>query len=137
MARCHHFDKIVIIWRFSTYALQSFENRMKTCVAVILLLLLNCIGCQKGDPKKGEILFRTYGCAHCHTASAEKRLAPDLAQVGSRYDAARLEKWLLDPEIIYKELGKRPVNPGYPPMPRITLTEKEIYDLVSYLKTIQ
>jgi cytochrome c2 len=117
-------------------AFLPFQNQAK-CILVFLLTLLSFTGCQKGDPQKGAILFSTYGCLHCHTIGKGKKEGPDLANVGNRYDSARLEKWLQDPEIIYKELGQRPVNKGYPPMPRITLNEKEIYDLVAYLKTLQ
>jgi cytochrome c2 len=101
---------------------------------VILILLLS-IACQSGEPKKGEVLFQTRGCSYCHTNGKGKPKGPDLKNVGERYNRAELQKWLMDPEIVYKEKARRPLNRGYSPMPRVVLTEQEINDLVAYLES--
>jgi cytochrome c2 len=93
--------------------------------------------CGGGDPDRGKVTFSSRGCPYCHAIGKQGRQGPDLSKVGSKYKRDRLEKWLLDPEIIYKETGRRPINKSYPPMPRIQLTEEERSDLVAYLRTLK
>lgn len=98
------------------------------------LLFLFSIACRTGDPEKGKVLFQTRGCSYCHTIAKGKRQGPDLKNVRDRYDGEELQKWLTDPEIVYKEKGRRPLNRGFSPMPRVALSEKEINDLVAFLE---
>lgn len=73
-------------------------------------------------------------CGSCHQDAAK---APALAGVGRRYPSSELRLWLRDPELLYARRGKRPLNAGFPPMPRMTLTPEEIDDLVAYLTTLK
>jgi putative heme-binding domain-containing protein len=52
----------------------------------------------KGDPKRGAQVFRTAGCAKCHTAGeAGGFVGPDLSEVGSRRTLAQLETSITNP----------------------------------------
>ncbi|MCS7311387.1 MAG: cytochrome c [Acidobacteria bacterium] len=92
------------------------------------------LGCASGDPRRGEQVFQERGCPHCHTIGQGPKTGPDLRGVGRRYDTATLELWLTDPEVIYRQTGRRPQNAGFPPMPRISLSRQEIQDLVTFLR---
>lgn len=100
----------------------------------VCLLFLFSTACRSGDPEKGKVLFQSRGCSYCHTMGKGKRQGPDLENVRDRYERQELQKWLTDPEIVYKEKSRRPLNRGFSPMPRVALTEKEINDLVAYLE---
>jgi mono/diheme cytochrome c family protein len=99
-----------------------------------MALLGLSLGCASGDPRRGAQVFQARGCPYCHTIGQGPKTGPDLRGVGRRYDAATLALWLADPEIVYRQTGRRPRNPGFPPMPRISLTESEIRDLVAFLR---
>jgi len=106
----------------------------------LLLIFAGCFLsnlCFADDPIKGKELFDLKGCSFCHTMHNGKRVGPDLKGVTKKYSDKDLQKWLTDPEAVYKEKGKRPINPGYTTMPTIKLTEKEIDDLIAYIKKIQ
>ncbi|HSE39771.1 MAG TPA: cytochrome c [Acidobacteriota bacterium] len=103
-------------------------RRVFLCFTILLW-----IGCRSGNPEKGKVLFDSRGCSYCHSIGKGKIQGPDLKNVTVRYNKNDLRKWLADPETIYKEVGRRPLNPGYSPMPRVVLTEEEIHDLVAFL----
>ncbi|GBC83858.1 hypothetical protein HRbin11_00276 [bacterium HR11] len=98
------------------------------------LIVLLGFGCASGDPRRGAQVFQERGCPYCHTIGQGPKTGPDLRGVGRRYDATTLELWLTDPEVVYRQTGRRPRNPGFPPMPRIALTAQEIQDLVAFLR---
>jgi protein SCO1/2 len=101
----------------------------------IYLMLLILIGCQSGNPEKGKVLFESRGCSYCHSIGSGKKQGPDLKNVIQRYDRDELRLWLTDPEIVYKQKSRRPLNRGYSPMPRVILQEEEIEDLVAFLSS--
>lgn len=102
------------------------------------LFVMWLAGCQSGNAERGFRLFHQRGCSYCHTIGAAKsKQGPDLARVGKRFSRGELRAWLSDPELVYKDVGKRPINKGFSPMPRITLTPDEIKDLVAYLMTLK
>ena len=52
-----------------------------------------------GDAARGERLFRSTGCAQCHTVKMQGgRMGPDLTEIGVRRSAAYLRQALLEPE---------------------------------------
>ena len=52
----------------------------------------------KGDPGKGEQVFKASGCIRCHTNGKEGGLAgPDLSEIGSHRSLPELESSILDP----------------------------------------
>jgi nitric oxide reductase subunit C len=83
--------------------------------------------------RKGESLFQSKGCSTCHTLGLGPRVGPDLIDVARRYSQERLTSWIESPDAIYKELGTRPINKGFPPMPDLGLSKEEAQAISAYL----
>jgi hypothetical protein len=103
------------------------------CVSVILAAVLLC-ACRNGNARNGAILFQKRGCSSCHTiAASHLKQGPDLHDVSKRFSRGELQSWLRDPDAYYRIIGRRPMNRGFSPMPRIILSDPEIADLTAYL----
>jgi len=81
----------------------------------------------------GEEIFVQGKCIRCHTIGRGRFVGPDLLGVGDRYSRDDLIRWARDPESIYAERKKKPVNDGYPPMPPMNLSESDAQKVVDYL----
>ena len=81
---------------------------------------------------EGQLAFEHMGCPSCHIAGG----APALAQVGRKYDRQTFVVWLSNPETIYARLGRKPLNPGYPAMPRQPISLRDI-QRISYFLSAQ
>ena len=81
---------------------------------------------------EGQQAFEHLSCPSCHIAGG----APSLAQVGSKYDRQTFVEWLSDPEAVYARLGRKPLNPGYPTMPRQPISHHDI-EMISYFLAAQ
>jgi mono/diheme cytochrome c family protein len=81
---------------------------------------------------EGQKVFERLGCQTCHMAGG----APSLAQVGRKYDRATFVEWLADPDTIYTRLGRKPLNSGYPAMPRQQASHHDI-EMISYFLAAQ
>jgi len=81
----------------------------------------------------GEEIFTQGKCVRCHTLGRGRFVGPDLLGVGERYSRDDLIKWARNPESIYAEKKKKPVNDGYPPMPPMNLSENDAQKVVDYL----
>ena len=84
-------------------------------------------------PSSGEELFMQGRCVRCHTIGRGRFVGPDLLGVGERYSRDDLIRWARDPESIYAEKKKKPVNEGYPPMPPMNLSEEDARKVADYL----
>ena len=60
-------------------------------------------------------------------------MGPDLLGVGDKYSRDDLIRWAKDPESIYAERKKKPINEGYPPMPPMNLSESDAQKVADYL----
>jgi hypothetical protein len=78
---------------------------------------------------EGQKAFERLGCATCHSAGG----APSLQYVGRKYDRATFVAFVTDPETVYARLGRKPLNPGYPPMPRLEASHRDIEALSYFL----
>lgn len=91
----------------------------------------------------GEDLYRTR-CAACHTIGegdivelAERRIGPDLFDVGRRREREWLERWLAEPDAMLEE--KDPVALALLaeyrniPMPNLRLSAREVAALLGYI----
>lgn len=81
----------------------------------------------------GESVFIEGKCVRCHTLGKGRFVGPDLLGVGDRYSRDDLIKWAQNPEGIYAERKKKPINDGYPPMPPMNLSESEARKVADYL----
>jgi cytochrome c1 len=113
---------------------------------VVALLLAGCSSKEEkaarltgGDPRRGRVAIRQYGCAACHTIpgveGATGLVGPPLDRIGSRvFLAGQLEntpenmmRWIRDPQGI---------EPGTA-MPNLHVTEEDGRDIAAYLYTLQ
>jgi cytochrome c551/c552 len=81
----------------------------------------------------GEEIFTQGKCVRCHTIGRGRFIGPDLLGVGERYSRDDLIRWAKDPESIYSERKKKPINEGYPPMPPMNLSESDAQRVTDYL----
>lgn len=93
--------------------------------ALTLILALSLpVAAEAADAANGKKLA-TRWCAACHVVSPEQTRAnadaPTFADVARRYDATRLARFLSSP---------------YPRMPDMSLTQPEITDLVTYIRSL-
>lgn len=84
-------------------------------------------------PKSGEELFLEKRCARCHTIGRGRFVGPDLYKSKESYSSEEIVKWAMNPQLIYQEKGKVPVNQGYPPMPPMNLSQNEAEKVKDYL----
>jgi mono/diheme cytochrome c family protein len=82
--------------------------------------------------ERGRQAFARYGCASCHYAGG----APNLQNVGKKYDRRTLMQFLQDPETVYRARGNRPLNENFQPMPKLKLTQEDTAALVAYLRDL-
>ena len=81
----------------------------------------------------GEEIFMQGKCVRCHTIGRGRFVGPDLLGVGNRYSRDDLIRWAKDPESLYSERKKKPINEGYPPMPPMNLLEDDARKVADYL----
>ena len=81
----------------------------------------------------GEEIFTQGKCVRCHTIGRGRFVGPDLLGVGKRYSRDDLIRWAKDPESLYSERKKKPINEGYPPMPPMNLSENDAQKVADYL----
>lgn len=81
----------------------------------------------------GEEIFMQGKCVRCHTLGRGRFVGPDLLGVGERYSRDDLIRWARDPESIYAEKKKKPINDGYPPMPPMNVSESDAQKVADYL----
>jgi mono/diheme cytochrome c family protein len=81
----------------------------------------------------GERLFVSKGCSACHTLGKGPLVGPDLLGIIPQRGFDYLVQWLQDPEAIYVELGTRPINEGFPPMPAMNVSREEAVSIATFL----
>lgn len=82
--------------------------------------------------ERGQQAFRRLGCATCHLSGG----APNLSNVAQRYDRTTLTRFIQNPETIYRERGKRPLNPKFFPMPNPHASAADADAIAAYLATL-
>lgn len=92
-----------------------------------------------GDPVRGRVVIRTYGCGSCHTIrgvpGADAQIGPPLNGLARRHYIAgvlqntpsNLVRWILDPQAVDSLTA----------MPTLGLTEAEARDVAAFIYTIR
>jgi mono/diheme cytochrome c family protein len=97
----------------------------KTRLALPLLLLWSTAPVEAGDAKHGAVIAKRW-CASCHVVASDQTTAkvdaPPFSDIAARRSSDKaLAAFLTDP---------------HPKMPDMSLTRKEIDDIVSYIRTL-
>ena len=125
---------------------EMWKRSQPLVLALLLALPWGCSGVDEtarrltgGEPARGEVAIRKYGCHTCHTipggSGADGLVGPPLDRIGSRtYLAGRLPntpenmmRWIRDP---------RGIEPGTA-MPQMGVTEQDGRDIAAYLYTLK
>jgi len=89
------------------------------------------IGSAMAGEEEGKKVFEDKNCIRCHSLGEEKgkmaQLGGPLDGVGSKRETAWLKSYLLDPKSQIPDAK----------MPKQTLTDKELEDLVAYLLNLK
>jgi hypothetical protein len=98
------------------------------CAAIMGFILLRSY-----QQEQGRQAFMRLGCANCHLAGG----APSLEGVGRKYTREQFIEWVGNPDVVYQRVGKKPINAGYQPMPRLKATHDELVSLSYFLAAHQ
>jgi mono/diheme cytochrome c family protein len=102
-----------------------------TMLALVLLAVAGLAMAQSQSSsviERGEAAFKNNGCYGCHIiGKAGTPIGPDLTEVGRKYPAEYLARWLKDPAL------QRPSAH----MPALELTEADVQALAAYLGSLR
>lgn len=80
-----------------------------------------------GNPAKGEVVFKTKGCASCHAATEARRAAPDLGQVKLDLSVTEIAGLMWNHgSKMYEQMAERRI--AWP-----SFTSREMADLIAYI----
>ena len=107
---------------------------MRSRIAIVgLLLFAGALGgwayLRQAKLERGQQAFRRLGCGTCHLSGG----APNLSAIAQKYDQKTLARFIENPETIYRERGKRPLNPKYFPMPNPHASPADADAIAAYL----
>ncbi|HEX6086319.1 MAG TPA: cytochrome c oxidase assembly protein [Thermoanaerobaculia bacterium] len=125
------------------------ERRMALKNIAPLLLLVFFVGCHQdertarqlsgGDPERGRVLIREYGCGACHTVpgvrAATGLIGPPLNGIADRMFLAgqlpntpdNMKRWIREPQLIE----------GGSAMPNMNVSEDDARHMAAYLYTLR
>lgn len=83
--------------------------------------------------EQGRLLFEQGECATCHSLGGGTIIGPDLIDAATKYDRTTLMKWIQNPEALYQELDRRPINPDFPEMPTLEIRDQDAHTIAEYL----
>ena len=110
--------------------------RLRSWQSVVLILGIAVLGFllyRSHQQEQGRRAFERLGCPTCHLAGG----APSLEHVGRKYDRATFIEWVTNPETVYKKLGRKPLNAGYEPMPRMQASHDEVVAISYFLSALR
>jgi cytochrome c len=95
-------------------------------------------GLTGGDPYRGKVAIKRYGCDTCHTIpgirGANAVVGPSLERLGARTYVRHLPNtpgnlilWIRHPKRVFSET----------PMPELGVTEQDARDIAAYLYTLR
>lgn len=112
---------------------KAFVFILSVSIFFVFSLILQQTSVSAQAQPSGEEIFTQGKCARCHTIGKGRFVGPDLLGVGERYSRDDLIRWAKDPESLYSERKKKPINEGYPPMPPMNLSESDAQKITDYL----
>jgi cytochrome c len=111
--------------------------------AMVLVFGISACGTEKssvdGDPERGRLLLRQFGCGACHrisgVADAQGNVGPPLDGVAKRVylagvlpnSAAAMARWIRAPQAFEPQTA----------MPNLGVSEEHARDMVAYLQTLK
>jgi mono/diheme cytochrome c family protein len=98
-------------------------------VLIVCAIIFAYVSYNEYKVEEGRKAYRKYGCAQCHEAGS----APDLSKVKGKYDRAYIARFVENPEAVYREKGRAPINEGFTPMPGLHVTQKEAKEIAAFL----
>lgn len=87
-----------------------------------------------GDP--GRKLLADKGCLACHSVGGGRVVGPDLNGAAAKYDRQTLLLWVHDTPSLYRNAGRKPLNPGYPGMPNLAVGNQDAEAIAAYLLSL-
>lgn len=84
----------------------------------------------------GAQLLSERGCGICHSTGGGPAVGPDLSGAAAKYDREALVRWIQDPQALYRERGQKPLNPGYPEMPNLSVSRQDAEAIAAYLLSL-
>lgn len=100
---------------------------------IYIFLFVGLLNVTPAFSQTGSELFMENRCARCHTIGRGRFVGPDLYDISKKYNKDQVKAWILNPEIVYSQTGKKPYNPGYPPMPQLGITEHNAELITNFL----
>jgi cytochrome c len=109
---------------------------------VLCLALASCNGAEPalgGDPERGRLLLRQFGCGACHriagVADAQGNVGPPLDGIAKRVylggvlpnSPASMTRWIRTPEAFDPRTA----------MPNLSVSDEHARDMVAYLYTLK
>ena len=81
---------------------------------------------------RGEQAFQRLGCGGCHFSGG----GPNLTHIVHKDDPKLIERFIANPEAVYRERGMKSLNEGYMLMPDMHASPEDARDIVAYLKEV-
>ncbi len=88
----------------------------------------------KAEDNSGKDIFVEKRCITCHVIGRGTSVGPDLYNIFDKYSDEEILSWIINPQSIYEQYSKMPINKGYPPMPNLGVNLSEAKELLSYIK---
>lgn len=107
-------------------------KKVRWAIVSVCLVFAAWAGQRQWQIERGQQAFWKLGCGNCHFAGG----GPTLKGVTAKYDPDTLVRFIRDPEVVYKERGKKPLNSGYVIMHKVTASDSDIKAIAAYLREI-
>jgi cytochrome c2 len=105
----------------------NVTQRLHVILATLLALSPSLIVAQDGDIQAGQAIYEAQMCNLCHTlggkSGAMAHVGGVLDQLATRRDADWIERYIRNPQSVIPKSQ----------MPKTTLTDREIRDLIAFL----
>ena len=101
-------------------------------VAAVALCLASIASERLTLSRRGEESFARLGCGGCHFSGG----GPNLTHVVNKHNDALLERFIQNPQSVYRERKGQPLNVGYMLMPNMNATHEDARAIIAYLREL-